>query len=436
MPLLDFSQLPSTNAFGVNVNLFYDWQGRSAYNHGLDSVASLVWAAGIGWVRESFDWYLFESDSSDRDTSKWNWTWPDSSYNLARHHGLNILGILAYPPMSESSDTITGDSLVNIQRSAPRDTAGWLNYVSAVVHHYPDVRYWEIWNEPNVGYFRVYNGLSQSEEYARLVRVAAGPIHSAGDYVVGGVIAYVTSSDSTDWKILPSAFIDSVFGIWDVGDSIDVLSVHYYSTDAWTDGLTTTLNDLNADVHAAQSTSPAYGQIWVTEAGAGKPSDQADTVKNALALSQFVRVYAAGGAPSFKKLFFWHAYADSGPAPGGITRNYESGYPESTKAYREYAAYTKYAAAIEGPTKVKPNATCEWWTSVTGGVPAQASSPSYTYAWQPGSYTGEDYDYTNGGASFTMVLTVTDSNGVPAVASLPVTVASNAMTCPYRPTGK
>ena len=50
----------------------------------------------------------------------------------------------------------------------PCDLDAFGNYVTQTVKHFPGIRYWEIWNEPDVSMF--WNGFT--EEFAALCKVA------------------------------------------------------------------------------------------------------------------------------------------------------------------------------------------------------------------------------------------------------------------------
>jgi len=76
------------------------------------------------------------------------------------------------------------------------------------------------------------------------------------------------------------------------------------------------------------------------------------------------------------------------------------------------------AVAISGPAAVRPGATCTWSATATNGT------APYSYAWSPGGDTSAGaFGYTNGGAPFTVSVTVTDAAGTQASASLPIDVA-------------
>ncbi len=82
--------------------------------------------------------------------------------------------------------------------------------------------------------------------------------------------------------------------------------------------------------------------------------------------------------------------------------------------------------SISGPGSIRPNTTCEWIGSASGGT------PGYTYDWSGGSTIYEDGGeiyLARGSGSFTVSVTVTDAAGRTASASKSVSVSNNAPAC-------
>lgn len=81
---------------------------------------------------------------------------------------------------------------------------------------------------------------------------------------------------------------------------------------------------------------------------------------------------------------------------------------------------------IGGPSRIKPNTTCYWWANVSGGT------APYTYSWSGGTMVSvSDADYwAKSAASFSLGVTVTDSNSHSVFVSKSVTVSSTAAACP------
>jgi hypothetical protein len=85
------------------------------------------------------------------------------------------------------------------------------------------------------------------------------------------------------------------------------------------------------------------------------------------------------------------------------------------------------AISIGGPSSIRPNTLCYWWSTVTGGT------AGYTYSWSqsPGSATSSASDFhAQGSSAFTVYLTVTDALGTWRTTSQAVSVSSTAHVCP------
>lgn len=84
---------------------------------------------------------------------------------------------------------------------------------------------------------------------------------------------------------------------------------------------------------------------------------------------------------------------------------------------------------ISGPTSIKPNVTCAWSGSASGGV------APYTFQWSApgGSGSGQNWDYndTGTGSPFTIQLIATDAAGTQITVNRTVTITSAAHTCTF-----
>lgn len=116
----------------------------------------------------------------------------------------------------------------------------------------------------------------------------------------------------------------------------------------------------------------------------------------------------------------WVAYYVVASAPGAFSSNGNIVY------FQRPAAIT---ATIEGQFGVRPNESCYWTASASGGT------GSYTYQWTiNGQATGGNSSqlfYTNTGSAFTVGVTVTDGSSTPGVDSRSVSVSAGNPTCGF-----
>ncbi|MGH7575550.1 MAG: S8 family peptidase [Longimicrobiales bacterium] len=86
--------------------------------------------------------------------------------------------------------------------------------------------------------------------------------------------------------------------------------------------------------------------------------------------------------------------------------------------------------AINGPTEIQPDATCTWFSDVSGGT------PPYSYYWtNDGHFVSSDQDYTGGkldgsiSSSFDIKLRVTDAASASASYEITVYEDESAWVC-------
>jgi hypothetical protein len=134
--------------FGIN----------TAFNPGtpdLNARLQAMQAAGIKWGRQDFTWRRIEHRKGEYD-----WTAYDKLVDQCRQHGLLIIGNLTDNP--EFYDLKT-----------PEAVEAYVAFARAAVKRYAGkVDYWQIWNEPNLGYLK-----GDVAHYAELLSAAGQAIH-------------------------------------------------------------------------------------------------------------------------------------------------------------------------------------------------------------------------------------------------------------------
>lgn len=113
--------------------------------------------AGIKWGRQDFHWKRIE-----KTRGQYDWEPYDRLIEQCHQHGLLLFGNLAYGPEFHDPRTPEGvEAYCALARAAARRYAG-------------KVDHWQIWNEPNGGYWR-----GSPEQYARLLAASGKAIHEA-----------------------------------------------------------------------------------------------------------------------------------------------------------------------------------------------------------------------------------------------------------------
>lgn len=175
----------------------------------LDEVAD----AGIGWIRIDLVWAAVETQRGVYD-----WRLYDALLAAAEQRGLQVLAILAYTPQWATDGPVLA--------GVPRDGEDWRRFCTRAATRYRGrIRYWEVWNEPNLPKF--WAGTRQ--QYRDLILVPGAAALRAADpqaRIVGPALAHLGSAEWYSWllDILEHA-----------SDSIDVVSHHLYDGDGFRD---------------------------------------------------------------------------------------------------------------------------------------------------------------------------------------------------------
>ena len=155
--------------FGVNV--FLDQEADPAKR---ELTVRLASEAGFHWLRQEFPWQDIEihgkGDFEDRRNPPARSAWDkyDNIVALAERYNMQIIARLSTPPKWSRA---AGDA--NGTFAPPDDFADFGDYVYAVVSRYAGrIRYYQIWNEPNI-YPEWGNFPISPEKYTELLKLAA-----------------------------------------------------------------------------------------------------------------------------------------------------------------------------------------------------------------------------------------------------------------------
>ncbi len=169
---------------------------------------------GVKWARVQSGWA-----KTEREPGVYDFTWLDEIVD-------NLLARGVQPWLSVSY----GNRLYTPQASADgvgyvpvyTDTErwGWQDYVRALTRHYRDrVGYYEVWNEPDVGFFKPK---PDAARYAELVKHTAAWIRSEqpGARIIGGAFASAMTPAGLEFM--------EVCLRHGLADAVDVISYHGY----------------------------------------------------------------------------------------------------------------------------------------------------------------------------------------------------------------
>ena len=262
---------------------------------------ALMRQAGIGWARADFSWTGVQGQ--DR---AWHFENLDETVAWAGDGGVKLLPILNYDTPWASP--------------AYRHLDLWLDYVRHVVNRYKDrLRYWEVWNEPNLKNF--WRETPDPAAYTTLLKATCQEIKKIDpDLVVllGGMAG------------VPWEFIE---GIYEAGGGafFDVMNVHPYQYPRSPE------QPLVDNLHKLRELMARHGDgdkpIWITEigwpthqalGGAGKDV-HTGIIRAAMSIAQPGRkhfkiiVLDDAGTP-FKAMLDDQAYARCVPGEAEVSR--------------------------------------------------------------------------------------------------------------------
>jgi hypothetical protein len=279
----------------------------------IDRYVSLLNEAGVQWTREEFFWHKIQTERN----GPYNWSGNEQglyNYDYAVHAqaqaGINMLGLIDYAPAWNYGRPDL-DSWIN----------EWGDYVYQVVARYGrggPIKYWEIWNEPNLSLSGYHLGLYTIADYARILNVARAAAKAAdpeATIVLAG-LASVWSYPPSDTTYDYFDYLDELgrLGAW---NDFDILAIHPYRVDPpegapWRRDHQQTFPTEMARLDAMMY---QYGAkpVWLTEMGWATDRAVFGVTEDAQA-QLMVRSYVMAIAhPSVEKIFWYDFRNDTEP---------------------------------------------------------------------------------------------------------------------------
>ena len=164
--------IPHTDLNPYGANFFLQWEAEPWK---VEKTLEMAGEAGLGWVKQHFPWEDLELKKGVYWNDKLNistWDKYDRIVDLANQHGLQIIARLDRPPDWTRQD--------NRYKERPPDRfEDYGDFVYAVVSHYKGrIRYYQIWNEPNI--FPEWGDQPvDPAAYTRLLKIAYMRAHEA-----------------------------------------------------------------------------------------------------------------------------------------------------------------------------------------------------------------------------------------------------------------
>lgn len=205
--------------------------------------------------------------------TKWNaveekkgtYTYNDKAISDLKREGFGIVGTLdrtAFWASTGKNDPKTVSSnYYGAYAYFPDDWSAWEKYVSSVVSHYKnDIRYWQIWNEPDIPFLVPPPGVTNASAYDAIVRKTASLVrqNNPGSILLGGVAylrpTYVGPGRQKD-------FLEEMENL-KTFENLDIFTFHKYIANR------ENISKLEKDVDFARVLHrTSKRRFWVTELG-------------------------------------------------------------------------------------------------------------------------------------------------------------------------
>ncbi len=258
----------------------------------LETASRLIRLAGISCVRDRFSWSSIEPQKGT-----YRWGHYETSARIQHEAGLTVYQIFHDCPGWASGKR---DS-----RYPPNKPSDMGDFFSKMVGHFKDrVKYWEIWNEPDIEVFY----LGKPKEYAACLKETYPRIKEADPEAKVLICSFAMA---------PAKFAEGVFRE-DVEDYFDIYNVHYYGD---VKGIVWRLNSHKKLLAKHGVKKP----IWVTEMGAVHPvAKKADFETLKPEASYLVKAYVYGLANGAERFFYFifSDYDERGRNFGTVNRDF------------------------------------------------------------------------------------------------------------------
>ncbi len=293
--------------FGMIVSL-----GNRVRSDEMDEMITLMQEAGVQWNREEISWdhvQLSKGGPYDWDGNAAGFYNYDRAIDLQRQAGIQVLGLLDYNPAWFKSKNPHPDEWLS----------DWGDYVYSTVAHYGrdrgQIKYWEIWNEPNLLASGYESGLYSVEDYVRILQTASAAARSAdpeAKIVLGGIAEIWSDIPANSYDLLD--YLQRLHDL-DAWQYFDILGIHPYrptapEQPAWRRNHFETLLDQMNNMDALLNRL-GRKPIWYTEMGWSSEADGSVSEQNQAAWMQRFLLIALT-RPGVEKIFWYDFRNDTG----------------------------------------------------------------------------------------------------------------------------
>jgi len=293
-------------------------------------------AVGSRWTRIDINWSVIQWNGP----TSYNWAPFDRLVQAATSRGLRVLATPLYTPAWARPGT--PDSAY-----PPADLNTYVNFVRAAVARYGPmgVKHWEIWNEPNIPFWKPEPDPARYAQMLKLVYPAIKLVDPQAFVITAGLAPYGGYGLISPGLMNPLTFLERMYAAGAAG-SFDALGWHpynfsglfYHPMSAW--------SQLVETQPSARSLMVANGdgakQIWGTEFGTPTGGDGGVTEA---AQAQMVRDgYGRWKAWTWAGPLFWYSFRDLGTDPTNREHHFGLVRPDFS-AKPSFSAYQAVSAS-------------------------------------------------------------------------------------------
>jgi len=314
-------QFGSGNASGSkNYCVVQPHQGNTTANY--QALFDDLQALGVTYVRLSPDWSTVEPDGpgGTNELSRY-----DAMVNYATSKGIKFIFVIAFTP--GWANGCTGGWANNCPTRPPTDlgvngSANYNNFARRMVERYGDrIKVWEIWNEPNAGYFWQEPGKTGQQiatSYTNLAKGAYNTIKSV-DPSATVLVGSVVGANSTGGTLSPLDFFNAMYANG-IGGKFDGIAWHPYPWN-YNRPMSQDTGSFWSHMSTAYSTMQSKGEeakkIWITETGYTTQYTNETTVQNYMSAD-----IADFKTKDFLATYCWFSDEDNGELFGLSNANY------------------------------------------------------------------------------------------------------------------
>jgi len=290
-------------------------------------------ALGVTSIRVDADWYWTQLNGPD----SFDWASLDQVASSLQQVGLTADFVIDGCPPWAAVSSAKGQEFA--QPASPAEFAKFAGEVAARYGPKGVVKYFEIWNEPNIQRF----WLPQPDVAAYSADlIAAYAAIKAADPSAVVISAGLSDAADTSTSYDPRTFLEDMYAAGAKG-SFDGVGDHPYSYPASPDNGLSGWSQMSATSPSLRSIMIEHGdsakKIWITEYGA--PTTGSDSVSESDQSTELVQAISQAQQLSWIGSFYIYTWSDVSSGP-----SVDNGFGLLTDTNAQKPAYTAVSAAL------------------------------------------------------------------------------------------